>query len=80
MVDVLFFNGRPVGRDAADLRRAAGRAAPSPASRATPRSNTTKPATMETGLEVQVPLFIDEGEVLKIDTRTGAYVERVKSE
>jgi len=35
-------------------------------------------ATMETGLEVQVPLFIEEGEILKIDTRTGEYVERVK--
>jgi elongation factor P len=41
-------------------------------------SNTTKAAVMETGLEVQVPLFIEEGEVLKIDTRTGAYCERVK--
>ncbi len=38
----------------------------------------TKPATLETGYTVQVPLFIEEGEVLKIDTRTGQYVERVK--
>ncbi len=37
----------------------------------------TKPATMETGLVVQVPLFIEEGEVLKIDTRTGKYLGRV---
>jgi len=37
----------------------------------------SKPATMETGLVVQVPLFIDEGEVLKIDTRTGKYLGRV---
>lgn len=37
----------------------------------------TKPATMETGLVVQVPLFIDEGDVLRIDTRTGRYVTRV---
>ncbi|MDD7385082.1 MAG: elongation factor P [Actinomycetaceae bacterium] len=36
----------------------------------------TKPATMETGVEVQVPLFINEGDKLKIDTRTGAYVSR----
>lgn len=41
-------------------------------------SNTTKPATLETGLQVQVPLFVLEGETLKIDTRTGEYVERVK--
>jgi elongation factor P len=33
---------------------------------------------METGLVLQVPLFIEEGEVLKLDTRTGNYVERVK--
>ena len=37
----------------------------------------TKPATMETGLVVQVPLFIEEGEVLKIDSRTGKYLGRV---
>jgi elongation factor P len=37
----------------------------------------SKPATMETGLVVQVPLFIEEGEVLKIDTRTGKYMGRV---
>jgi elongation factor P len=37
----------------------------------------TKPATMETGLVVQVPLFVTEGEVCRIDTRTGRYVTRV---
>ena len=36
-----------------------------------------KPATLETGLTVQVPLFIKEGDTLKIDTRTGDYLERV---
>lgn len=36
----------------------------------------TKPATMETGLVVNVPLFVNEGDKLKIDTRTGAYLER----
>ncbi len=41
-------------------------------------SGASKPATMETGAVIKVPLFIDEGEVLKIDTRTGAYVSRVK--
>ena len=38
----------------------------------------TKQATMSTGLTVNVPLFIEQGEWLKIDTRTGEYVERVK--
>ena len=37
----------------------------------------TKPATLETGYQVQVPLFINQGDKLKIDTRTGGYVERV---
>ena len=39
----------------------------------------TKPATVETEYTVQVPLFIDEGDILKIDTRSGEYIERVKS-
>ncbi len=38
----------------------------------------SKPATLETGLVIQVPLFINEGDLLKIDTRTGDYIERVK--
>ena len=36
----------------------------------------TKPATLETGVEVQVPLFIDEGETVRVDTRSGEYVSR----
>lgn len=41
-------------------------------------TNALKPATMETGAEVRVPLFVGQGEKIKIDTRTGDYVERVK--
>jgi len=41
-------------------------------------SGDTKPATLETGLVLQVPPFIEEGELIRIDTRTGQYVERVK--
>ncbi len=41
-------------------------------------SNTTKPATLETGAVVQVPLFVDVGEFIKVDTRTDEYLERVK--
>ena len=37
----------------------------------------TKPATLETGLSLNVPLFINQGETIKVDTRTGQYVERV---
>ena len=39
-------------------------------------TNATKPATLETGAEVKVPLFIDEGEMITIDTRTGEYIGR----
>jgi elongation factor P len=42
-------------------------------------TNVTKAATLETGLEVQVPLFINEGDAIKIDTRTGKYLERVNA-
>ncbi len=38
----------------------------------------SKPATLETGAVVQVPLFVEEGERVKVDTRSGAYIERVK--
>ena len=41
-------------------------------------TNVTKPAELETGIEVQVPLFIEEGDYIKVDTRTGQYVERAK--
>ena len=42
-------------------------------------TNTLKPATVESGATVRVPLFISEGEVIEIDTRDGSYVGRVKS-
>jgi len=41
-------------------------------------AGSTKPATLETGYVVQVPPFVNEGEVIRVDTRTGEYVERVK--
>lgn len=41
-------------------------------------TNATKPATVETGATVRVPLFINEGETIRVDTRNGSYVERVK--
>ncbi|MEK0439825.1 MAG: elongation factor [Bacteroidota bacterium] len=41
-------------------------------------TNTLKPATTETGATVMVPLFVNTGEKIKVDTRTGSYVERVK--
>ncbi|MFY0673595.1 MAG: elongation factor P [Bacteroidia bacterium] len=41
-------------------------------------TNTLKPATIETGAEIKVPLFINTGDFIKIDTRTNSYMERVK--
>ena len=41
-------------------------------------TNATKPATLETGVEVRVPLFINEGDLIQVDTRDGSYVNRVK--
>jgi elongation factor P len=77
MVDVLFIDGRPSGVKPptfVELRVASTE----PGFKGDTTSNVTKAAVMETGLEVQVPLFVEEGEVLKIDTRTTSYVERVK--
>ncbi len=39
-------------------------------------TNVTKPAVLETGAEIRVPIFIDQGEIIKVDTRTGEYMER----
>lgn len=74
---VLFFNERAVGITLPTfvLLRVT---ATEPGARGDSSGNVTKPATVETGAEVQVPLFINEGDLLKIDTRTKSYAERVK--
>ena len=48
-----------------------------PGLRGNTATNVTKPAVVETGAEIRVPLFIEEGDMIKIDTRTGEYMERV---
>ena len=48
-----------------------------PGVRGNTATNVTKPATVETGAEVKVPMFINEGDTIRIDTRTGEYLERV---
>lgn len=50
-----------------------------PATKGDTVTNIVKPATLESGLEVKVPLFIKEGDLVKVDTRTGEYIERVTS-
>jgi elongation factor P len=73
---VLFFNERPVGVTLptfVNLRITKCE----PGVRGDTSGNVTKPATVETGGIVQVPLFVKEGETIRVDTRTGEYVERV---
>ena len=77
MVDMLFFNGNPIGLTLPNFVELEITKS-DPGVKGDTASNTTKPATLSTGYVVQVPLFIDEGEWIKVDTRTGAYVERVK--
>jgi elongation factor P len=50
-----------------------------PAVKGDTRTSALKPATLETGVVVSVPLFVEEGELVKVDTRSGDYIERVKS-
>lgn len=77
MVQVLLFQGRPIGITPptfVELKVTSTE----PGFKGDTSSNTTKPAILQTGLQVNVPLFVNEGDLLKIDTRTGEYVERVK--
>ncbi len=74
-VNVLFFEGRPIGVDlpiTVDLLVTHCE----PGMKGDTATGATKPATLETGHVVQVPLFVEEGDTLKIDTRTGEYMER----
>ncbi len=75
--DVLLFRGRPIGISLPNfIEMRVVRA--DPWVKGDTASGSSKPAELETGLVVQVPPFIEEGEKIRIDTRTGQYVERVK--
>jgi elongation factor P len=76
-VSVLYYNGNPIGVELpifVELRIAETQ----PGVRGDSASGGTKPAVLETGTTVQVPFFLNEGDIIKIDTRTGQYIERVK--
>lgn len=73
---VLFFNERPVDISLPTFVLLEVTAS-EPGVRGDTSGNVTKPATVETGAEIQVPLFIRVGDLIKIDTRTHEYVERV---
>lgn len=77
-VTVMFFNDRAIGVDVPNSVKLKVTMT-DPGLKGNTVTGATKPATLETGLVVTVPLHINEGDTLKIDTRTGDYVERANS-
>ena len=76
-VNVLYFNGEPMGVElptAVELEIKDTE----PGMRGDTVTGATKLAVLETGATIQVPLFIDVGDMIKVDTRTGEYLERMK--
>lgn len=76
-VDVMFWNGNPIGVELPP-HVVIQVTSSEPGIKGDTASGATKPATLSTGAVINVPLFINEGEWLKVDTRTGEYLERVK--
>ena len=76
-VTVRFFKGAPFSVQAPNFVELTVTKA-DPGVKGDTATNVTKPATVETGAEIKVPLFINEGEKIQIDTRTGEYLGRVK--
>ncbi len=75
-VDVLFWRGQPINIELPAFIQAAISQC-EPGMKGDTAAGGTKPATLETGATVQVPLFLKQGERIRVDTRTGQYVERV---
>ena len=75
---MLYFNEKPIGVTPPLFINLLVTDTPPGVKGDTAQGGGNKPAKLETGLMVQVPLFINEGDVLKIDTRDGSYIERVK--
>ncbi|HIG70563.1 MAG TPA: elongation factor P [Myxococcales bacterium] len=75
-VGVLFYKGNPVNIDLPSFVELVISQS-DPGVKGDTSSGATKPATLETGAVIQVPLFLKEGEKVRVDTRTGEYVERV---
>jgi elongation factor P len=76
-VKILFFNQQPVGVEI-PLFVELEVAQTEPGVKGDTAAGGTKPATLESGVTIQVPLFINEGDRVKVDTRTGTYIERIK--
>ena len=75
-VEVLYIDGSPVSLELPNFIELAV-ARTDPGVRGDTAQGGTKPATLETGTVVQVPLFLNEGDIVKVDTRTGEYLGRV---
>ena len=75
---ILFFNERAIGLDIPNTIPLRVKHT-EPGLKGNTVSNTTKPATLETDFVLQVPLHINEGDILKVDTRTGEYLNRMES-
>ena len=76
-VSVMLYNDRPIGVSLPNFVELKITEC-EPGVRGDTAQGATKPATLETGAVVHVPLFVEEGEVVKVDTRTGEYSSRVK--
>ena len=76
-VKVLFFNRQPLAVEIHTFVELTV-AQSEPGVRGDTATGGTKPATLESGAVIQVPLFINEGDRVKVDTRTGSYIERLK--
>jgi elongation factor P len=77
VIDVLFYKGRTIGVEIQNFVHLLI-VQTEPGAKGDTAQNATKPALLETGYTIQVPLFVNEGDKVKIDTRTGQYMERVK--
>jgi elongation factor P len=75
---ILYFNGKPIGVTPPLFMELEVKETPPGVRGDTAQGGATKPATLETGLVLQVPLFVNEGEIIKVDTRDAKYIERVK--
>ena len=74
-MEVLYVDGAPIGIELPNFVDLVV-VKTEPGVRGDTASGGSKPATLETGAVVSVPLFINEGDVLRVDTRTGAYISR----
>lgn len=75
--NIVYFNERPISVTPPMFMELKVTQTPPGVRGNTAQGGATKPATLETGLVLQVPLFVNEGDILKIDTRTNEYIERI---